>query len=107
MQRWRSTCGIIIAIIFVALCFSPQVRTILNLPLQQKMVVGETNTIPIELPALLEEKLVLEILNPSRSVFAAQEDPAVVVSKNGSNYEITALKPGKASLQIKLLGYIP
>jgi stage IV sporulation protein B len=107
LQRWRSTCGIIIAIIFVALCFSPQVRTILNLPLQQKMVVGETNTIPIELPALLEEKLVLEILNPSRSVFAAQEDPAVVVSKNGSNYEITALKPGKASLQIKLLGYIP
>jgi len=71
------------------------------------MVVGETNIIPIQLPALLEEKLVLEILNPSRSVFAAQEDPAVVVSKNGSAYEITALKPGKASLKIKLLGYIP
>jgi stage IV sporulation protein B len=71
------------------------------------MVVGETNIIPMQLPGLLEERLVLEIFNPSRSVFASQGDPAVVVSKNGSAYEITALKPGKASLKIKLLGYIP
>ncbi len=107
MRRWRSTFGIIISILFVALCCSPQARTILNLPHQQKMVVGETNIIPMQLPGLLEERLVLEIFNPSRSVFASQGDPAVVVSKNGSAYEITALKPGKASLKIKLLGYIP
>lgn len=71
------------------------------------MVVGETNTISMQLPGSLEKRLELEIFNPSRSVFATPEDPAVVVSKNGSGYEITALKPGRASLKIKLLGYIP
>ncbi|MGI6435128.1 MAG: SpoIVB peptidase [Syntrophomonadaceae bacterium] len=107
LRQSRPVMGIILSILFIAFCCSPQVRAILNLPQQQKMVVGETNIIPIKLPALLEERLVLEIFNPSRSVFATPEDPAVVLCKNGSAYEITALKPGKASLKIKLLGYIP
>ena len=107
MRRFRPAMGIILSLLFIALCFSPQARVILNLPQQQKMVVGETNTISMQLPGSLESRLQLEIFNPSRSVFASPEDPAVVVSKNGSGYEITALKPGKASLKIKLLGYIP
>lgn len=107
MRRFRPTFGIILSILFVALCCSPQARAILNLPHQQKMVVGETNTISMQLPGRLEERLEMEIFNPSRSVFATPDDPAVVVSKNDSGYEITALKPGQASLKIKLLGYIP
>lgn len=107
MRQFRPVLGIILSLLFIAFCFSPQVRLILNLPRQQKMVVGETSVIPIKLPSLLEERVVLEILNPSKSVFAIPEDPAVVLSKSGSDYEIIALRPGKASLKIKLLGYIP
>ncbi len=107
MRQSRPFLGIILSILLIAICCSPQVRLILNLPQQQKMVVGETNIIPLNMPALLEERLVWEILNPSQSVFAAPEDPAVVLSKHGSAYEIAALKPGRAFLTIKLLGYIP
>lgn len=107
MHQYRKLAGVTIAVLLTLLCFSPQARTILNLPEEQKIVVGQVNSIQISLPEFLQNQIDCKILEHSRSVFVVQSYPAITVNKKGSGYEITALKPGKAELSMKLLGYIP
>ncbi len=107
MNRTRPVIGIIFSLLFLLLCFSSQGRIILSLPDDQKMVVGEKNTIDINLPRQLETGFEMQILGTSQSVLAAPQDSPVSITRNDSGYEIAALKPGKVDLQLKLLGYIP
>jgi len=107
VRKIRPVIGIILALAFLTVCFTPQARTMLSLPSYQRMVVGESNEIAIELPALLASKVDLQVIRPTESVFASSQDPPVVVNRDGDNYEITALRPGKVDVQLKLLGYIP
>ncbi len=107
MRKYRPLIGVIIAGLFLAISLSPQARTVLLLPESQKMVVGEANHITIDLPESLQKNLDLKVMGPSRSVFALGQDPAITVNRQGTDYEITALKPGKVSLSLNLLGYIP
>lgn len=106
MLRYRQAVGIIIAALFICLCFTPQMRTFLSLPGYQKIVVGESTKICFNLPGLLDEKIEV-VIGSSRSVFALPQDSPVVVNKSPAGYNIFALKPGEANIQIKLLGYIP
>lgn len=107
MLRRRQVVGIIIAFLFICLCFTPQVRTILSLPGYQKMVVGESSQINLDLPGTLDKRIQMSVKGPSRSVFASPQDLPVVINKSIAGYHILALRPGEASIQIKLLGYIP
>lgn len=107
MRKIRPVIGIVLALFIATMCFNPQVRTILSLPEHQRMVVGESSHIELNLPKQLENRLVMQVINPTRSVFANQIDPAVVINREAAGYEIVALKPGQANVQIKLLGYIP
>jgi len=107
LPKVRPLIGIILSILFVALCLNPQVKAILLLPASQRMVVGEANIININLPGKLQEKMEMKVIGPAHSVFAAQEDPAVTVTRQTNGYEITALKPGKVNVKLNLWGYIP
>ena len=107
MRQHRSLIGILLVIFFLAICISPQVSSVLLLPDKQKIVVGEANSIRFNLPPTLQKKIDLKVKGPSRSVFAVGQDPAITVSRQGSAYEITALKPGKVAVSLNLLGYIP
>jgi len=71
------------------------------------MVVGESNQLDLDLPSQLSNKIDLQVIRPSESVFVTSQDPPVVVNRDGNSYEITALRPGKVNVQLKLLGYIP
>lgn len=106
-RRIRPLIGFFLSILFLSLCLTPQVKTVLCLPASQKMVVGEASVINIDLPGSLQEKIEMKVMGPSRSVFASTEDSPIIVNKNGSSYEIRALKPGKADIRLNLLGYIP
>lgn len=106
MRRLRPLVGIILAAILIAICLTPQVRAVLTLPDHQRMVVGESSHITISLPGSIGNRLVMQVLGPN-SVFASREDPAVIVNKQPNGYSIVALNPGKADVQLKLLGYIP
>lgn len=77
------------------------------MPSDQKMVVGEKNTIDIDLPRQLEDRFEIKILETSQSVLASPQNYPVSITRNDSGYEIAALKPGRVDLQLKLLGYIP
>ncbi|HBQ85928.1 MAG TPA: SpoIVB peptidase, partial [Syntrophomonas sp.] len=107
MLRRRQVVGIIIASLFICLCFTPQVRTLLSLPGYQKMVVGESSQINLDLPGTLDKRIQMSVKGPSRSVFASPQDLPVVINKSITGYHILALRPGEANIQIKLLGYIP
>ncbi len=85
----------------------PQVRVILSLPQHQKLVVGETREININLPGKIEDTFEMQVMQYSKSVFASPQDFPVSVQKKTSGYEIVALKPGKVSLQLKILGFVP
>lgn len=107
MARCRQAAGIIMAALFLCLCFTPQIRTFLSLPVSQKIVVGETSSINLDLPGKLDNKIEMNIMGSSRSVFASPQDPPIVINKSATGYHILALRPGEADIQIKLLGYIP
>jgi len=107
LQRIRPWLGIALSLLLIALCITPQAQSLLNLPQYQRLVVGESSTISLPLPEKLKDKIEMQVINPSRSVFAAPQDPPVTISSNSSGYEILALKPGKVNVKLKLLGYIP
>jgi stage IV sporulation protein B len=107
LQKIRPAIGILLSFLFIALCLTPQVKALLVLPSNQRMVVGEASLININLPSKLQEKIEMKVMGPSRSVFAALEDPTVSVTRRTSGYEIVALKAGKADVKLNLWGYIP
>ncbi|WP_054692758.1 hypothetical protein [Syntrophomonas palmitatica] len=96
MRRIGKITGIILALLLITTCFNPQVHALLSLPDHQQMVVGESSHIKIRLPAQLANSLVMQVINPSRNVFAPQEELPVTINRDVSGYEIVALKPGKA-----------
>lgn len=107
LRKYRPIIGIILSILFIALCSTSSVRTILSLPDSQRLVVGETSHISFKFPHALDKKLEMSIIEATQSVFASPVDPAITITKNEAGYEIAALKPGKVDVQLKLLGYIP
>ncbi|MBO8159182.1 MAG: SpoIVB peptidase [Thermosyntropha sp.] len=107
LSRFRPVLGFIIVILFLLFVFSPQVRSILTLPESQRLVVGEKSRISIKVPQNLSDKIDMLVSHSSQSVFAQPGDPPIVVRKNRDSYEILALKPGKAEIKLKVLGYIP
>lgn len=107
MRKYRPYLGAVLCIMFIAFCSTSSVRTILSLPDSQRLVVGESSNISFKLPNAIDEKLDMLVISPTRSVFANPDDPTVTINKNELGYEITAIKPGKADVQLKLLGYIP
>lgn len=107
MRNYRPYIGIILSVFLIAFCSTAQVKTLLTLPHSQRIVVGETSNIAFNLPTILDEKLSMLVMEPSQSVFANPDEPTISITKNTNGYEIAALKPGKAEIKLKLLGYIP
>lgn len=107
MTKHRPIAGIFLSLLFLLSCFSPQGRELLSLPDNQRIVVGETYNLSLQLPQPLETRIEMQVPGSSKSVFASPQDCPVSIMKNSSGYEIAALRPGKVELQLKLLGYIP
>lgn len=106
-SRIRSLTGILLSVLIIGLCFTPQAQTILSLPAYQRMVVGESSNIMLNLPEQLKSKIEMQVMTPAQSVFAAPQDPPIMVNRNSAGYEIMALKPGKVDVRLNLWGYIP
>lgn len=107
MPKIRQFIGIVLSILFLALCFNPQIKAIILLPANQIMVVGEASLININLPAKIQQNIEMKVTGPAHSVFAAQEDPAVTITRQSNGYEIMALKPGTVDINLNLWGFIP
>lgn len=107
MKRIRPILGIIISLLLLAICVTPQARTILSLPASQKVVVGQTCSIPVKFPPQLDGKIEMKVLRPTQSVFAAPQESPIAVSHSADGYQITGVKPGVADVEFKLLGIIP
>jgi len=80
---------------------------VLTLPENQKLVVGESSQIILEMPDILKDYVQMQVAGGSSIVFAVPTDPPVAVNRQSNGYEIVALKPGKVDVTVKLLGYIP
>lgn len=106
-QKIRPLIGIILSFLFLFICLTPQVRNFLSLPQNTRLVVGEVNHIDLQLPTSLQNKLQMRVQDPSQRVFAAYQDPPVVVNEDISGYQLLALRPGEARIQFNLFGYIP
>lgn len=107
MRKFRPVFGILLAILFLAVCLSPQARMVFTLPDNQKLVVGESSYIDLRLPVHLCDKVQMQVNGPSHSVFTSPVDPPVAVNRQANGYKIVALKPGRVDVSVKLMGYIP
>lgn len=107
MRKYRPYIGLALSVLFLALCFHPQIKNILLLPPSQRIVVGEVNPIEINISGKLQEIANITVIGPSHDVFASQTDSTVSVTKNSSGYQIQALKPGTVDIKVNLWGYIP
>lgn len=101
----RRMTGIFLAILVIALSLSPSVRSLLCLPETARLVVGEK--IFIALP--LHDK----ILNRCYQGFGMLGEElhssglAVSVTRYQGGYQLTALRPGRADIKVRFLGFIP
>lgn len=107
MPKIRPLIGICLSLLLLALCLHPQVRMIMGLPATQRMVVGETSLINLQLPERMQKSIELTVAHSAQNVFASREDAAVSVARSSTGYEIMALKPGKVDISLNLWGYIP
>jgi stage IV sporulation protein B len=99
--------GLILAAAFIAICFNPQIKTILTLPKQQTLVVGQSSQISIKLPRHIDSKFDMQVVRPAFSYLEGNQDAPVSIHKKDGIFEILALKPGQASVCLNLFGHIP
>ncbi|HOV42503.1 MAG TPA: SpoIVB peptidase [Syntrophothermus lipocalidus] len=103
---YRQVCGILLALAVAVCSLYPPVRTILSLPDSQSIVVGEKLTLPLQVPARLRSAFEVSVRGPSRTVFSPPSDQPVTVDQEETSYDILALRPGQADVELKL-GNIP
>lgn len=98
-KNFKKSLGIFLAILVTAFGLSPQVRGILTLPSQKKIMVGEEIKLPIRIPLDYQRYVSYELIDEAN----------VLLSKNDKlgNPTVKAHNPGKAQLQLKLFGTVP
>lgn len=107
LQKYRKIAGLILTFLFLIFIISPQVKNVIYLPDNHRMVVGEASLFKLSFPKMLDEKLELSLSNASKSVFTDEDKIPIQIKKNIDGYEIIALNPGKTELSLKLWGAIP
>ncbi len=103
---YRQVVGILLSLLVAVASVYPPIRTILVLPQSQTIVVGEKLTVSIQMPARLRSVFDVTVRGPSRTVFSPPLSQPVVVDREENRYDILALRPGEADVQLKL-GNIP
>lgn len=97
--KWRSVVGMCIAVLIIAFSSSPQFRNIYGLPLQMRIIQGETAFFNVNYPL---------------TVTVSQDlDDSLRIKTQPSGYAIARpvflepVKLGRATVEFKLLGLIP
>lgn len=97
--KWRSVVGMCIAVLIIAFSSSPQFRNIYGLPLQMRIIQGETAFFNVNYPL---------------TVTVSQDlDDSLRIKTQPSGYAISRpvflepVKLGRATVEFKLLGLIP
>ncbi|MGE5422781.1 MAG: SpoIVB peptidase [Ignavibacteriales bacterium] len=99
----RPLIGIILSLIIVVLAASPPLKNLLLMPQSTQLVVGDAVFFSIPVPRIIQDKLGVYVhqVNPmSTSAY-------VSVNQEQSGYRLTALKPGRVDVTLKLMGRIP
>lgn len=95
-KRLKKSIGIFLAILVTAFGLSPQVRDILTLPSQKKLMVGEEIKIPMRIPLELKKYFSYKLLG-NKNILEANKD--------SSGYPtVRAHNPGQAELEMRLFG---
>ncbi len=90
----RSAFGLLLAVLIVAFCFSPQFRDIYQLPPHMRIIAGETASLNVAFPWTM----------------TVNQDQAVKINSQRGFSRPVSLEPvslGKATLEFRLLGLIP
>ena len=103
-ERRRKLLGITIAVLIVVFTFSPQFRSVYNLPPHLRIMVGENHLFQASFPISIN-------VNPDRDgLFKIDGN---LITGNKRNIRLVApaaletVRLGKADLEFKLLGFIP
>lgn len=100
----RQILGLILSILVVLLCFSPQARSFFSLQEDQRLSVGEKLELVLKLPPSLLRAVNVSI-HEGEKLFSLDGDTSI------GSYSLAesplAVKPGKVKLQLKLFGVIP
>lgn len=94
-SRRRSVTGIMIVLLILSFCFSPQFRSIYNLPPHINMIEGETTFFPINFP------LTIKIY---KNTSHEMSSPVYAFSKEVA---LSSQTIGKTVVEFKLLGLFP
>ena len=100
-ERKRQITGVILSLLLVSLSFAPPFNQIISIPRSARMVVGEQMEVSLPLPRAILDKLRLSVEEMSVT------ERSVIVSRQAKGYQLTALRPGRADVTVKLLGHIP
>lgn len=91
--------GIFLALFVIAVALSPQMRSILTLPTQKKIMVGERLSLPLGMASKNPGYISYELID-HKNVLSPHQD------KDGIS-SMTAKNPGQAEVEVKLFGAVP
>lgn len=97
--KYRSVVGICIAIFIITFCFSPQFRNIYGLPPHMRIIQGEGTSFNVNFPFTLT-------INPGLDQSVSAQSTMVTDVLARSTF-LEKLKLGNATVQFKLLGFLP
>lgn len=93
-QNRRSLTGIIIVILILSFCFSPQFRNVYNFPPHMHIIDGETALFPIQFPLTIK-------------VYGNPKENNLPVYAFSQEVALSSQNISKATVDIKLLGLVP
>jgi len=96
----RSLTGIIVAILVIAFCFSPQFRGIYNLPPHLRILEGETTLFTVNFPLTVT----VTPITFEQPILIKSASPVYALSKP---VLLEPVKLGKANVEFKLFGILP
>ncbi|BBB92930.1 MAG TPA: SpoIVB peptidase [Methylomusa anaerophila] len=100
-SRWRTIWAMLIIMVIIAFCLSPQFRSIYGLPLHMRIIEGETALLDVNFPMTVSVKH----SDPSIRI---QSFPAVLpILALSRPISFEPVKLGQSTIEFKLLGIIP
>ena len=98
-ERLRAVIGIVLAVLIVSFCLSPQFRSIYNLPPNLRVIEGEATVFTVNFPMTMNVNQA-----PDASIRLNSKLPIYSPSRPVS---LEPVKLGKAVIEFKLFGLIP
>lgn len=106
-EKKRKIIGVFLSLFIISGCLSSPVRSFFNIPVQQRISVGDPIKINLNFPSRVLSKISLYVEKEKYNIFQVNGKKISKVSLGFGQGSPVATQPGIANIQLRLFGLIP